>query len=400
VTPYCGEIGVSVSKDNRIYLDNAATTKISPEVLSEMLPAFGLLFGNASSMYEEGRKSKAVLEEARRNIADILEAKPEEIFFTGSGTEADNWAVKGIAFRHQNKGKHIITTQIEHPAVLESCAYLEKEGFEITYLPVDKEGLITPEEVFSAIRPDTILVSVMTANNEIGTILPIKEIAEVCKGKRILFHTDAVQAVGSVPVSVKDLGVDLLSLSAHKFHGPKGIGVLYIKTGTAISPFMNGGRQERGKRAGTENLPGAIGLSAALSLAVKNIEENALFLQDIRDTLIDEIEKSIPLCTLNGAREKRLPGNVNFSFSFVEGESLLLLLDRDGYACSSGSACTSGSLEPSHVLLSIGLSRELAQGSLRISIGKYNTKEEVLSLVPILQKRIERLRQMMPRYVD
>ena len=389
-----------MSKDNRIYLDNAATTKISPEVLSEMLPAFGLLFGNASSMYEEGRKSKAVLEEARRNIADILEAKPEEIFFTGSGTEADNWAVKGIAFRHQNKGKHIITTQIEHPAVLESCAYLEKEGFEITYLPVDKEGLITPEEVFSAIRPDTILVSVMTANNEIGTILPIKEIAEVCKGKRILFHTDAVQAVGSVPVSVKDLGVDLLSLSAHKFHGPKGIGVLYIKTGTAISPFMNGGRQERGKRAGTENLPGAIGLSAALSLAVKNIEENALFLQDIRDTLIDEIEKSIPLCTLNGAREKRLPGNVNFSFSFVEGESLLLLLDRDGYACSSGSACTSGSLEPSHVLLSIGLSRELAQGSLRISIGKYNTKEEVLSLVPILQKRIERLRQMMPRYVD
>ena len=389
-----------MSKDNRIYLDNAATTKISPEVLSEMLPAFGLLFGNASSMYEEGRKSKAALEEARRNIADILEAKPEEIFFTGSGTEADNWAVKGIAFRHQNKGKHIVTTQIEHPAVLESCAYLEKEGFEITYLPVDKEGLITPEEVFSAIRPDTILVSVMMANNEIGTILPIKEIAEVCKGKRILFHTDAVQAVGSVPVSVKDLGVDLLSLSAHKFHGPKGIGVLYIKTGTAISPFMNGGRQERGKRAGTENLPGAIGLSAALSLAVKDIEENALFLQDIRDTLIDEIEKSIPLCTLNGAREKRLPGNVNFSFSFVEGESLLLLLDRDGYACSSGSACTSGSLEPSHVLLSIGLSRELAQGSLRISIGKYNTKEEVLSLVPILQKRIERLRQMMPRYVD
>lgn len=384
----------------RVYLDNAATTPVRQEVLDAMLPVFQDNYGNASSIYKEGQRAKATLEDARARVAKCLNAEPAEIYFTSCGSESDNWAIKGAALRHAAKGKHIITTAIEHHAVLHSCEALAKQGYEITYLPVDEYGLVDPEDVRKAIRPDTILVTVMMANNEIGTIEPIAEIAKICREKKVLFHTDAVQAGGSIPVDVKALGVDMLSLSGHKLHAPKGVGLLYIKKGVQISNFMDGGAQERSKRAGTENLPYIVGFTTALELAISEMDANIAKLETIRDELIQDILEKIPYARLNGHTVKRLPGNVNISFEFIEGESLLLLLDYMGFACSSGSACTSGSLDPSHVLLAIGLPHEVAHGSLRISIGKFNNREEVLSIVPALEQIVQRLRDMSPLYDD
>ncbi len=387
-------------QEKRVYLDNAATTVVRKEVLAEMIPVFTENYGNASSIYQEGQKAKATLEEARVRVAKALHAEPSEIFFTSCGSESDNWAIKGAAERHKNKGKHIITSAIEHHAVLHTCAYLEKQGFEVTYLPVDEYGLVTAEQVEAAIRPDTTLVTIMAANNEIGTLEPIAEIARVCREKKVLFHTDAVQAAGAIHLDVKELGIDMMSLSGHKLYGPKGVGVLYIRKGVVIANFMEGGAQERGKRAGTENLAGIVGFAKALELAVSEIESQTPRIIAIRDRLIAVMTEKIPHLRLNGHPTKRLPGNVNFSYEFIEGESLLLLLDHMGFSCSSGSACTSGSLDPSHVLLAIGLPHEIAHGSLRISIGKFNTEEEVLSIVPALEMIVARLREMSPLYED
>jgi len=387
-------------QSTRVYLDNAATTIVRKEVLQEMIPIFTENFGNASSIYQEGQKAKATLEEARVRVANALHAEPSEIYFTSCGSESDNWAIKGAADRHKNKGKHIITSAIEHHAVLHTCAYLEKQGYEITYLPVDENGLVSPEQVEAAIRPDTILVTIMAANNEIGTLEPIAEIARVCREKKVLFHTDAVQAAGSIPLDVKELGVDMMSLSGHKLYGPKGVGILFIRKGVVIANFMEGGAQERGKRAGTENLAGIVGFAKALELSVSEVESQSPRIAEIRDRLIEEMAAKIPHIRLNGHPSKRLPGNVNFSFEFIEGESLLLLLDHMGFSCSSGSACTSGSLDPSHVLLAIGLPHEIAHGSLRISIGKFNTEEEVMAIVPALETIVARLREMSPLYED
>ncbi|HOJ12110.1 MAG TPA: cysteine desulfurase NifS [Clostridiales bacterium] len=381
-----------------IYFDHAATTSVKPEVLEAMMPFFSEKFGNASSVYGYGRESKKYIEDSRDKVASALGSQSKEIFFTGSGTEADNWAIKGVAYGNRTKGNHIITTSIEHHAVLHSCNYLEKEGFEVTYLPVDKNGLIDPEQVREAIRPETILVSIMFANNEIGTIQPIKEIGSITKEKGILFHTDAVQAVGNIKINVEDLNVDLLSLSAHKFYGPKGIGALYIRRGTKIVPFMHGGAQERGRRASTENVPGIVGLGKAIEIANSNIDEYNRKLIGLRDRTINEVLNKIPYVRLNGHSEKRLPGNVNFSFEFIEGESLLLMLDMKGIAASSGSACTSGSLDPSHVLLAIGLPHEIAHGSLRITFGDENTQEDVDYFMSILPEIINKLRDMSPLY--
>lgn len=384
----------------RIYLDNAATTIVRQEVIDEMLPVFTENYGNASSIYKEGQKAKATLEDARERVAKCLNADSSEIYFTSCGSESDNWAIKGAAYRYAKKGKHIITTTIEHHAVLHSCEFLAKQGYEITYLPVDEFGLVNPADVEAAIRPDTILVTIMMANNEIGTIEPIEEIAAICRAKKVLFHTDAVQAGGTLEIDVKALGVDMLSLSGHKLHAPKGVGLLYIKKGVAITNFMDGGAQERAKRAGTENLPYIVGFAKALELATADLEKNAVRLTQIRNKLIDEVLETIPNTRLNGHPTKRLPGNANFSFEFIEGESLLLLLDHMGFACSSGSACTSGSLDPSHVLLAIGLPHEIAHGSLRVSIGKFNSEEDVLSIVPALKIIVQRLRDMSPLYDD
>jgi len=384
----------------RVYLDNAATTIVRSEVVDAMIPVFTENFGNASSIYLEGQKAKSTLEDARARIAACLNAEPSEIYFTSCGTESDNWAIKGTAFRYAKKGKHIITSAIEHHAVLHSCEALAKLGYEITYLPVDEYGLVDPAQVESAIRTDTILVTIMMANNEIGTVEPIEEIAKICKDKKVLFHTDAVQAAGALPIDVKALGVDMLSLSGHKLHAPKGIGILYIRKGVAITNFMDGGAQERAKRAGTENLPYIIGFAKALELSLSEMQANIPRIEKIRDELIDAVLDTIPHVRLNGHPVKRLPGNANLSFEFIEGESLLLLLDFMGFACSSGSACTSGSLDPSHVLLAIGLPHEIAHGSLRVSIGKFNTEEEVMSIVPSLQEIVQRLRDMSPLYED
>jgi len=383
-----------------IYLDHAATTPVKPEVLEAMLPWFTENFGNPSTVYSIGRTSKKAIEEARETVARIIGAEPREIFFTGSGTEADNWAIKGAAYANMKKGKHIITTSIEHHAVLHTCQYLESEGFEVTYLPVDEYGLVSPEQVEAAIRPDTILISVMFANNEIGTIQPIAEIGKIAREKGICFHTDAVQAMGSIRVNVSDLNVDMLSMSAHKFYGPKGVGALYIRKGVKLTSFMHGGAQERGRRASTENVPGIVGLAKALELADKNMDEHNKKLIALRDRTIAEIEEKIPYVRLNGHREKRLPGNVNFSFEFIEGESLLLMLDLKGIAASSGSACTSGSLDPSHVLLAIGLPHERAHGSLRLTFGDGNTDEDVDCLMEVLPGIVERLREMSPLYEE
>lgn len=384
--------------DRNIYLDHAATTPVRKEVIDAMLPYFNEKFGNPSSIYSIGRDSKKAIEESREKVAKVIGAEPREIFFTGSGTEADNWAIKGVAYANRQKGKHIITSAIEHHAVLHTCQYLESDGFEVTYLPVDADGLVSAEQVRAAIRPDTILITIMFANNEIGTIQPIAEIGKVAREKGVYFHTDAVQAMGNVLINVSELNVDLLSMSSHKFYGPKGIGALYVRKGVKLTSFMHGGAQERGRRASTENVPAIVGLAAALEIAVTNMDQYNEKLIALRDRTIKEIEQKIPFIKLNGHREKRLPGNVNFSFEFIEGESLLLMLDMKGIAASSGSACTSGSLDPSHVLLAIGLPHETAHGSLRLTFGDENTDADVDALMEVLPTIVTRLREMSPLY--
>lgn len=384
--------------DKSIYFDHAATTAVKKEVLQEMLPYFTEKYGNASTVYQIGQVSKAALDDARARVAKVFNCKPNEIFFTGCGSESDNWAIKGAARANKAKGNHIITTAIEHHAVLHTCKALEKEGFEVTYLPVDEYGLVSADDVKNAIKDNTILISIMYANNEIGTIEPIAEIAEIAKEKGILMHTDAVQAAGAVPIDLSELKVDMMSLSAHKFNGPKGVGALYIRSGVRIANIIDGGAQERGKRAGTENLPGIIGLAKALELASASMEEKDKKITALRDYIIKNIEEKIPYCRLNGHRTRRLPGNVNFSFEFIEGESLLLWLDINGIAASSGSACTSGSLDPSHVLLAIGLKHETAHGSLRVSLGEENTYEEADYFIEKLVGIVDKLRKMSPLY--
>lgn len=383
-----------------IYVDNAATTMLEPEVLEKMMPYLTENYGNASSIYKFGQKAKEAVTEARAKVAELLNADAGEIFFTSGGSESDNWAIKGVADKLSEKGNHIITSAIEHHAVLHTCEYLEKHGFEVTYLPVDEYGMVSPEDLDKAITDKTILVSIMFANNEIGTIQPIKELAEVAHKHGVCFHTDAVQAVAHVDVDVKDLGVDLLSLSGHKFGGPKGVGALYIKKGTKISNYLHGGQQEAGKRATTENVAGIVGLAAALELAMDNFEENTKHMQMLRDRFIDAVMEKIPYCRLNGHRTERLPGNSNISFEFIEGEAMLLLLDMNGIAASSGSACTSGSLDPSHVLLAIGLPHGIAHGSLRTTFSHHNTVEEVDKIVEVLVNTVQRLRDMSPLYEE
>lgn len=384
--------------ERTIYLDHAATTPVRTEVIDEMLPYFNQKFGNPSTIYSLGRESKKAMEEAREKVAKAIGAQPREIFFTGSGTEADNWAVKGVAYANRQKGKHIITSAIEHHAVLHTCQYLESDGFEVTYLPVDADGLVTAKQVKAAIRPDTILITIMFANNEIGTIQPVAEIGKIAKEKGIYFHTDAVQAMGNIDINVADMNIDMLSMSSHKFYGPKGIGALYVKKGVKLTSFMHGGAQERGRRASTENVAAIVGMAKALEIAVENLEQYNKKLLALRDRTINEIQKQIPFVRLNGHREKRLSGNVNFSFEFIEGESLLLMLDMKGIAASSGSACTSGSLDPSHVLLAIGLPHEIAHGSLRITFGENNCDSDVDYLMEVLTPIVQRLREMSPLY--
>lgn len=383
-----------------IYFDNAATTPVRKEVLEEILPYFSEYYGNASSIYQIAKVSKKALEDARKKVAEALNAEPNEIYFTAGGSESDNWAIKGIAESMADKGKHIITTAVEHHAVLHTCQYLEKKGYEVTYLPVDEYGKVSVEDVKKAIRPDTILITVMFANNEIGTIMPIKEIGAVAREKGIYFHTDAVQAVGHVKIDVKDMNIDMLSLSGHKLGAPKGIGALYIRKGVKINPFIHGGAQERNKRAGTENIPGIVGLGKAIELAVNEMDTEIARLTRLRDKLIKGILEAIPYSRLNGHPVDRLPGNCNISFEFIEGESMLLFLDMKGICASSGSACTSGSLDPSHVLLAIGLPHEKAHGSLRITLGINNTEEEVDYLIKELPPIVERLRNMSPLYEE
>ncbi|MBR4723707.1 MAG: cysteine desulfurase NifS [Clostridia bacterium] len=386
----------------KVYLDNNATTAMKKEVLEEMLPYYTEIYGNASSkFYEVGRKADEAVMEIRERVAKQLGAKTNEIYFTASGCEADNWAIKGIAFANKNKGNHIITSAIEHHAILGACEFLEKNGFSVTYLPVDEYGRVNPQDVENAITDKTILVSVMTANNEIGTIEPIAEIAKICKAHKVVFHTDAVQAIGHMPINVEDLGVDMLSLSAHKFHGPKGVGVLYIRNGVRIENLIHGGGQERGKRAATENTAGMAGLAKALELANTDLDKKTEKMRAMRDRLISGISGNIPYCRLNGpSDETRLCNNVNFSFKYVEGESILMLLDMKGIAASSGSACASGSLDPSHVLLAIGLPHEIAHGSVRFSVSCDTTEEEVDYVIETLPKIIERLRLMSPLYEE
>lgn len=383
-----------------IYLDNAATTKVADSVVDAMLPYFKEYYGNASSIYQLGAKSKEALDESREYIAGTLGAKTNEIYFTAGGSESDNWAIKATADAYARKGKHIITSAIEHHAVLHTCEYLEKHGYEVTYVGVDENGVIKLDELKAAIRPDTILISVMFANNEIGTIQPIKEIGEIAKEHDILFHTDAVQAYAQVPINVDEMHIDMLSASGHKLNGPKGIGFLYIRKGIKIRSFVHGGQQERGRRAGTENILGIVGLAAAAKRSFSMLEEKMKKEIELRDYLISRIEAEIPYCRLNGDRKKRLPNNVNFSFQFIEGESMLILLDSKGIAASSGSACTSGSLDPSHVLLAIGLPHEIAHGSLRLTLSEENTKEEMDYVVEQLTAILERLRSMSPLYED
>lgn len=380
----------------RIYLDNAATTRVRPEVAEAVLPAMTETYGNASSVHSFGREAKKAMEKARAQVAAAIGAKKEEIYFTAGGSEADNWAIKGAAHALRRKGLHIITTAIEHHAVLHTCQALEKEGFEVTYLPVDEYGLVTPEQVEAAIRPDTILVSVMAANNEIGTIEPIAEIGAVCRAHKVLFHTDAVQAVGHMPLDVAAMQIDMLSLSGHKFYAPKGVGALYIRTGVRIENLIEGGAQERNRRAGTENVPAIVGMGKAIELITAEMAEENARISGLRDRLIAGILDAIPESRLNGHPTKRLPGNVNVSIRYIEGEALLLSLDMAGIAASSGSACTSGSLDPSHVLLAIGLPHEIAHGSLRLTIGRDNTQDEIDRVLEELPKIVSRLRAMSP----
>ena len=379
-----------------IYFDNAATTRLDDKVLEEMVPYLKENYGNASAIYKLGREARKAVEESREKIAKVLNCKPNEIYFTAGGSESDNTAIKGIARANRKKGNHIITSKIEHPAVLETCKELEKEGFEISYIPVDENGILNLEELKKAIKPTTILITVMFANNEIGTIQPIEEIGKIAKENNIYFHTDAVQAVGSLEIDVEKLNIDSLSMSGHKFYGPKGIGALYVKTGVQFDKFISGGHQERNKRAGTENVAGIAGMGKAIELAYENLEEHNKKIKELRNYYVEQVKAKIPYIKINGDLEKRLPGNSNISFRFIEGEGLLLNLDLKGICASSGSACTSGSLDPSHVLLAIGLPHEIAHGSLRISIGKYNTREEVDYLVENLVEIVNRLREMSP----
>jgi cysteine desulfurase len=383
-----------------IYMDYAATTYVKPEVLEEMLPYFTEHFGNPSSIYSLSRETRKAIDTARDRVAKAVNANTNEIYFTGGGSEADNWALKGIAFANVNKGNHIITTKIEHHAILHACEYLEKHGFEVTYLPVDSSGFIKVEDLEAAITDRTILVSIMLANNEIGTIQPIKQVGKLCREKKILFHTDAVQAVGNIQIDVKEMNIDLLSMAAHKIYGPKGTGALYIRKGVKIDNLVHGGGQERARRAGTENIAGIVGFGKAMELAVANMEEHTKRLSALRNKLIEGLLK-IPYSKLNGpASESRLSGNVNVCFRFIEGEAILLLLDHMGICASSGSACTSGSLDPSHVLLAIGLPHEIAHGSLRLSLGDGNAEEEIDYVIETVEKVVKRLRDMSPLWDD
>ena len=383
-----------------VYMDYAATTYVKPEVLEEKMPFFTEKYGNPSSFYGISRETKMAIDKARGRVAKALNCDMNEVYFTAGGSEADNWAIKGIASAHRKKGNHIITTKVEHHAVLHTCEYLEKQGFEVTYLNVDEEGFINLEELNNAITDKTILVSIMFANNEIGTIQPIKEIGEICRERKVLFHTDAVQAVGNIEIDVKDMNIDLLSLAGHKIYGPKGIGALYVRKGVRIDNLVHGGGQERARRAGTENTASIVGLGKAIELASENLEEHNKKLTVLRDRLIDGLLE-VPHTRLNGPRgDKRLPGNVNITFEFIEGESILLSLDFEGVCASSGSACTSGSLDPSHVLLAIGLPHELAHGSLRLTLGDGSTDEDVDYVLEVVPPIIERLRNMSPLWED
>ena len=383
-----------------VYFDNAATTKLDETVLEKMMPYLTEYYGNASSIYKLGRESRKAVEEAREKIAKVLNCKPSEIYFTAGGSESDNTAIKGIARANRKKGNHIITSKIEHPAVLETCKELEKEGFEVSYISVDENGIIKLDELENAIKPSTVLITVMFANNEIGTIQPIEKIGEIAKKNNIYFHTDAVQAVGTIKIDVQKLNLDSLSLSGHKFYGPKGIGALYVKTGVRFDKYISGGHQERNKRAGTENVAGIVGIGNAIELAYENLDEHNKHIKELRDYYVEQVIEKIPYIKINGDMENRLCGNSNISFRFIEGEGLLLNLDLKGICASSGSACTSGSLDPSHVLLAIGLPHEIAHGSLRISIGKYNTKEEIDYLVDNLVEIVNRLREMSPLWEE
>lgn len=384
----------------KVYLDHAATTPVRKEVIEAMLPYYKENFGNPSSVYSYGREARKAIEDSREKVAEILGADPKEIYFTSGGTESDNWAIKGVAYANREKGNHIITSAIEHHAVLHTCEFLEKQGFKVTYLPVDKYGIVNVEDLKKAVTDKTILVSIMHANNEIGSIQPIEEIGEFLKDKKIYFHIDAVQTVGKIPVNVDKLNVDLLSLSAHKIYGPKGVGALYIRKATKILPFIHGGAQEKKRRAGTENVAGIVGLGVAADLANKELEVQRKHLMTLRDKLITGIKEKIPYVIFNGHPEKRLPHNVNVCFEFIEGESLLLNLDLKGICASSGSACTSGSLNPSHVLLAIGLKHEVAHGSLRLTLGKDNTEEDINYVLEVLPGIVDKLRQMSPLFAQ
>lgn len=380
------------------YFDHAATTKVNEEVIKDMIPYFGIDYGNASSIYSIGRKSKRAIEDARNKVAKVINANPKDIYFTACGSESDNLAIKGIAYANKEKGNHIITSKIEHHAVLNSCKTLEEQGFKVTYLNVDEDGIINLEELKSSITNDTILITIMYANNEIGTIQPIEEIGKIAKENNIIFHTDSVQAIGNVRIDVQKLNIDALSMSAHKFYGPKGIGALYVKEGIKFDKLQDGGHQERDKRAGTENVAGIVGLGTAIERIYENFDEYNEKLTNLRDYYIKSVEEKIPYIRLNGHRTKRLPGNSNISFKFIEGEALLLNLDFKGICASTGSACASGSMNPSHVLLAIGLPHEIAHGSLRITIGEENTKEDIDYLVECLVEIVQKLRNMSPLY--
>ncbi|MDF2546529.1 MAG: cysteine desulfurase NifS [Anaerosolibacter sp.] len=384
--------------NQRIYLDYSATTPVKQEVLNEMLPYFTEKFGNPSSIHSFGREAKQAVDVARDRIAKAIGAKQEEIFFTGGGSEADNWAIKGIVYANKEKGNHIITTKIEHHAVLHTCEYLEKNGFEVTYLDVDQYGMIDIDQLKNAITDKTILITLMFANNEIGTIQPIKEIGALAKERKVYFHTDAVQAFGNVNINVNDLNIDMMSISAHKIYGPKGVGALYIRKGVKINALLHGGAQERRRRAGTENLPGIVGFGKAAELAMQNLDTHITHTASLRDRLVKGILDKVDFVKVNGHPIHRLPGNVNFAFEFIEGESLLLSLDMLGISGSSGSACTSGSLDPSHVLMAIGLTHEIAHGSLRLSIGDFTKEEDIDYVINELPKIVDRLRQMSPLY--
>jgi len=386
--------------DKKIYFDHAATTPTRKEVLDEMIPYFTEKYGNPSSVYSIANITKSAIDQARMRVAEAIGANEKEIFFTSGGTESDNWAIKGIAENYHSKGNHIITTKIEHHAVLETCEYLEKKGYEVTYLDVDEYGLIDLEQLKKSIKDTTILISIMFANNEIGTIQPIAEIGAIAREKGIVFHTDAVQAVGQVDINVEDMNIDLLSLSGHKIYGPKGVGALYVRRGIKLRSYIHGGAQEKRRRAGTENVPGIVGLGKAIEIVKSNRDEIVKKQIELRDYLIEKVLKEVPYTKLNGHPTKRLPNNVNFSFRFIEGESLLIMLDMKNICASSGSACTSGSLDPSHVLLAIGLPHEIAHGSLRISLGEKNTKEEIDYLVKSVKEIVSRLRDMSPLYED